>query len=92
MCVILDFCFEVLSIWKVAEKKEMIIFHTAYHIQANRNGGSHASFQDIAVYSCTPFTQLTQFICNEIVRFLHLFVCGWVGGWGWGGGGGGKNI
>ena len=44
-----------------------------YHHQAKKNWGPHASFQDIAVYICPSFTQLTQFVCDETVRCLHFF-------------------
>ena len=62
---------------KDIKKFELItLFDTldfADHNQAKKNGGPRACFQDTAIYSCPPFTQLTKFISNKTVEFLQFF-------------------
>ena len=58
---------------KDIKKFRLIIFFDtldfADHNQAKANGGLCACFQDTAVYSYPPFTQLTKFNSHKIAVF-----------------------
>ena len=59
----------------------MTLFHTldyADHNQVKKNGGPRAYFQETAVYTYPPFTQLMKLIRNITVEFLQFFMEKWL--------------